>query len=415
LAHSLVDQWLADLGGSATALTALLEPPFDTQLQRGYGHTLREIAQQPVTWQATAALMSRSTASLVALLKNSVAAARKGMPRGQIVLTGSGSSVYIGECLALPLQSALRLPVQAFPSGLLLTHSAACLLPDVPGLVISFGRSGNSPESAATVDLLLKNAPAIRHLLITCNRDGRLATAYPADPRVLTLTLDDRTHDRSLVMTSSFTNMWLAARVLGLLDAPRSYARLVSRLENLARHVLSSRATDLARIAHVGCRRAVFLGTGPRHGSARESALKILEMTAGRIVSFAESFLGLRHGPVSGLDRETLVVAFLASDPIVRAFEVDVLRELNQKRLGGIRVIVGESIPRELLSRDDVAVDCPGLRVLGDENAPPVDVLVGQLLGLFYSLELGLSPDNPSPAGVIQRVVQGFAIHTPQP
>jgi tagatose-6-phosphate ketose/aldose isomerase len=410
-----VDQWLADLGESATAVSDLLKPAFETQLQRGYGHTLREIAQQPVTWQATAAQIGRSAAMLGALLENSFEPARNGMPRGQVVLTGSGSSLYIGECLALPLQAALRLPVQAFPAGLLLTHSAACLLPGVPGLVISFGRSGNSPESAATVDLLLKNAPAVRHLLITCNRDGHLATTYAADPRVLTLTLDDRTHDRSLVMTSSFTNMWLAARVLGLLDAPRSYARLVSRLGNLGRHVLSSRATELARIAGVGCRRAVFLGTGPRHGSARESALKILEMTAGRIVSFAESFLGLRHGPVSGLDRETLVVAFLASDPVVRAFEVDVLRELNQKRLGGPKVIVGEGVPRELLSRDDLAVECPGLRVLGDENAPPLDVLVGQLLGFFHSLELGLSPDNPSPAGVIQRVVKEFAIHTPRP
>jgi tagatose-6-phosphate ketose/aldose isomerase len=353
---------------------------------------------------------------LIALLKNSVAVpARNGMLRGQVVLTGSGSSVYIGECLALPMQAALRLPVQAFSAGLLLTHAEACLLPGVPGLVVSFGRSGNSPESAATVDLLLKNAPACRHLVITCNREGHLATAYAPDPRVLTFTLDDRTHDRSLVMTSSFTNMWLAARVLGLLDAPRSYVRLASRLEKLGRHVLSNRATDLARLAAVGCRRAVFLGTGPRHGSARESALKILEMTAGRIVAFAESFLGLRHGPLSALDRETLVVAFLASDPVVRAFEVDVLRELKQKRLGGPKVIVGEGVPRELLSRDDLAVECPGLRALGDENAPPLDVLVGQLLGFFHSLELGLSPDNPSPAGVIQRVVQGFAIHTPRP
>jgi tagatose-6-phosphate ketose/aldose isomerase len=401
--------------GESGAFSDLLQPAFETQVERGYGHTLREIVQQPVTWQGTAAQMGRSVATVSALLEDTAASARNGMPRGQIVLTGSGSSVYIGECLALPLQAALRLPVQAFPAGLLLTHAEACLLPRVPGLVVSFGRSGDSPESAAAVDLLLRNAPACRHLVVTCNRDGQLATAYAPDPRVLTVTLDDRTNDRSLVMTSSFTNMWLAARVLGFLDAPRSYTRLASRLETLGRHVLSTRAADLARIAGAGCRRAVFLGTGPRQGSARESALKVLEMTAGRIVTFAESFLGLRHGPVSALDRATLVVAFLSSDAVVRAFEVDVLRELNQKRLGGPKVIVGEDIPRDLLSPRDLAVECPGLRLLGDENAPPVDVLVGQLLGFFYSLALGLSPDNPSPAGVIRRVVQGFAIHRPRP
>lgn len=353
--------------------------------------------------------MGGARAVLEKLLADS--GAWNGRGNGSVILTGSGSSIFIGECLALPLQAALGVPVHAHPAGLLLTHASACLLPRHRALVVSFGRSGDSPESAAAIDLLLKRDPGSRHLVVTCNRAGRLARAFPNGARVTTAVLDDRTHDRSLVMTSSFTNMWLAARFLGMLDAPRVYEHLAARLASLGRRILIRESGGLARVARAGFRSAVFLGTAARHGAAREAALKMLEMTAGRVGSFAESYLGLRHGPLSGVRKDTLVVAFLASEPVARAFECDVMLELSRKRVGGPKVIVGEGVPKELLARGDLAVECPGLRALGDDNAPPLDVLVGQLLGFFHSVELGLRPDNPSPAGVIQRVVQGFDIH----
>lgn len=396
-----LDAWLDGLAASVPALQSLVRRPFPEQVRLGYGHTLREICQQPLTWLETSETMGRSRLELRRLLEG----------RSQLILTGSGSSVYIGECLALPLQSALGVPVQAYAAGLLLTHADACVLAQGAPLIVSFGRSGSSPESAAAVELLLKNRPGCRHLAVTCNSEGRLATDFSGDPRVSTAVLSDRTHDRSLVMTSSFTNMWLAARFLGMLAAPRRYRRLATRLARLGRLVLIRHSERLSRLARTGFRSAVFLGTGARHGSAREAALKMLEMSGGRVSSFSESFLGLRHGPLSGVHRDTLVVAFLASDPVTRAFECDLLRELSRKRVGGPKLIVGERVPAELLSGGDLAIECPGLRACGDDNAPPLDVLVAQLLGFFSALELRLAPDNPSPEGVIQRVVQVFAIH----
>lgn len=404
-----MDRWLAGLARSAPPLRRLLHQPFNEQLRLGYGHTLREVCQQPLTWPATARRMSREKAALEKLLGET--GIGNGRRDGAVVLTGSGSSVFIGECLALPLQASLGVAVQAHATGLLLTHANACLLPGHPTLVVSFGRSGDSPESAAAIALLLREDRGSRHLVVTCNRAGRLATAFRSEPRVTTAVLDDRTHDRSLVMTSSFTNMWLAARFLGMLDRPRAYARLAARLASLGTHVLAAQSDGLARVARTRFRSALFLGTAARHGAAREAALKMLEMTAGRVSASAESFLGLRHGPLSGVRPDTLVVAFLASDPVVRGFECDLIHELRRKRAGGAKVLVGEGVPRELVSGGDLVVDCRGLRALGDENAAPVDVLVGQLLGFFRSLELGLRPDNPSPSGAIQRVVQGFAIH----
>ena len=112
------------------------------------------------------------------------------------------------------------MPVQTVASGSILTHPDQIVPRDQPCLVVSFARSGDSPESCAALDLLLERRPDCHHLIITCNGRGRLATSYLDDPRVLHIVLDDRTCDRSLVMTSSFTNMVLAGRMLASLDAP---------------------------------------------------------------------------------------------------------------------------------------------------------------------------------------------------
>ena len=203
------------------------------------------------------------------------------------------------------------------PAGLVLTHPETCLPPDGPFLVVSLARSGNSPESRAVVDWLLESRPHARHLFITCNREGVLATAYRDRPGVRTMVLDEKTNDRSLVMTSSFTNMVLAGRALA---GDRACGRSRARRSPAPRaELLRDQADALAAVARSGFGSVVYLGSGCRLGSAREVALKMLEMNAGEVWTLAESFLGLRHGPMSAIGPDTLVVAFLSSDPLVRA------------------------------------------------------------------------------------------------
>jgi tagatose-6-phosphate ketose/aldose isomerase len=328
---------------------------------------------------------------------------------GTIIFTGSGSSLYAGECLATALQARLRIPVHAVPGGEFLTHAEGWLPPDGPCLVVSLARSGNSPESCGVLDALL--GTDIRHLVITCNRHGKLATSYRDDPRVTTLVLNDKTCDRSLVMTSSFTNMVLAAQMLGLAADPDAYRTRGTTLARLGADLLLRYADPLARIARTDFRSAVYLGSGCRYGSARESALKMLEMTAGQVTTFPETYLGLRHGPMAAVDEDALVVCFLASDPLVRAYEADLVRELGRKKLGGRKVLVGHRVPDDLVGPDDLVVDLPGLDTLSDDAVPVLDVLVGQLLAFFRCLAMGLRPDMPSDDGVISRVVESFAIH----
>ena len=140
----------------------------------------------------------------------------------------------------------------------------------------------------------------------------------------------------------------------------------------------------------------------------------MLEMTAGRVTTMCETYLGLRHGPMSYVHKDTLVICFLSSHPTPQAYEADLLRELDQKELGLLKLMVGEGVPSELVREDDVVVDCKGLGHVGDENFPVIDVIAGQLLAFFRCLEEGLHPDSPSEDGVISRVVQTFALHLPE-
>jgi tagatose-6-phosphate ketose/aldose isomerase len=395
------EPWLTPIAARQQVAAELLAPSQDQQLHAGYFHTLREILQQPATWLAT----GRQLAALAGSLRENLAGLRT------LILTGSGSSEYAADCVRLPLQNRLGLPVQVLGGGTLLTHAGRAILPGRPALMVSFARSGDSPESVGAVSLLLETEPEIRHLVLTCNKDGRLATTWPNDPRVRSVVLDPRTNDRSLVMTSSYTNMVLAAHALGLLAAPQSIVELSENLSRAAASLFLEHFDSLAAFGRSGFQRIVYLASGAGLGAARESALKMLEMTAGRVWSMHESYLGLRHGPMSAVHADTLIVCFLSTDPLIRAYECDLIRELDRKQLGQAKIIFGASIPAGLARPGDLLIDCPGLAAVGDDAAPILDILIGQLLGLFRSMQEGLQPDAPSTTGVISRVVGTFQLH----
>jgi tagatose-6-phosphate ketose/aldose isomerase len=394
-----VEEWLSRLSGRG-ALGALLAPAAEEQLRRGYGHTLREIVQQPATWIETAARLHH--------LRPVVEASLDGA--SSVVFTGSGSSLYAAECVAPCLHRGLGVPVSAVPAGLILTHPETCLPPTGSFLVVSLARSGNSPESRAVVDFMLESRPQARHLFITCNRDGALATSYRECPQVRTIVLDERTDDRSLVMTSSFTNLVLAARALG--GNPEACQARAHGLAQAAAALLRGRADALDAVARSGFGSVVYLGSGCRLGAAREAALKMLEMNSGEVSTLAESYLGLRHGPMSAIRRDTLVVAFLSSDALVRAYERDVLAELDEKGLGAGRMVVGAGVPADVVASPGALVlDCGVPSPAVDDDLSLLDAVAGQLLAFFRCLAAGRRPDAPSEDSVITRVVSGFAIH----
>jgi tagatose-6-phosphate ketose/aldose isomerase len=389
------------LGAILGGLGAL--PPGD-QDAAGYLHTLREICQQPELWEATANQVSGMLDEWRTLT---------GLMRG-IVLTGSGSSCYVGECIAEAVQAATGTIATAISSGDLLLSGSRALPPVRPLLLVSFARSGNSPESAGLLRQMLEVEPEVVHLVVTCNPAGRLAADWAnghRDPRVQVITLDDRTCDRSLVMTSSFTNLALSGLGLAYLGRAAEYRAAATALAEAGRVLLSAWSDPLARVAAGGYDRMIALGDGCSFGAAREAALKMLEMTDGRVLTMAETSLGFRHGPMCALRRDTLLLLLLSSDPLRRAYQMDLLGEVRRKGLGGSKVVVGCDIPVGALSESDLAIDLKELREVPDDWAAILHAVVGQLLAFFRCRAEGLQPDQPAATGAISRVVPEFPLH----
>jgi len=401
--NPVVDEWLRALAGRRGAFSALLAAA-EKDAPEGLRNTVREICQQPATWTETA----RHLAAFRTVMAESVAACRR------VVLTGSGSSQYAGECVAPVLQRELQRSVSVAGGGDLLLGRSASVAGE-PTLVVSLARSGDSPESAAVVETLLETEPQTRHLIITCNADGKLAKGFAGNPRVSVVPLGEEVNDRSLVMTSSFTNLVLGARFLGWLDRSDEFAAAVDRLSCAGREFLKTWPDCLADVVSGDVERIVFLGDGGQFGAAREASLKLLEMTAGRMVTMAQTYLGLRHGPMCFINERTLVVCFLSADPLIRRYQNDLISELNSKRLGARKLFAGAGNPAEGLAHNrDLVIRYKLPHQASDGELAVLDVMFAQILGFHRCRAEGLQPDSPSLNGVISRVVGEFRIHGPE-
>jgi len=392
-------------------LQTLLEMPAGERVQRGLEHTPREIWQQPDTWATTYRICSGQKLDLADVLR------RFGIGRGTapptVYLVGAGTSDYTGRALAPLLRRRWGCDAWAVPSTTLLTDFDDLHAAGKEYLWISFSRSGDSPEGVAVLARALDRQRAIHHLVITCNQNGKMAelcASYPEQARALIL--DDAVNDRGLAMTSSFSNMLVAGQCVAHLDDLDYFGAIVSALSECGRQFLPVAAETAAEVTSLGCPRACFVGSGVLRGVADECALKVVELSAGKITTLAETPLGLRHGPMSSVDGQTLFAAFLSSDARRRGYELDLLREIDRKRLGRVRLAVtaGDAADISELVDYRLSLNCP--EDLPDYYRPALDVMLGQLLGLFASLRCGLKPDQPSPTGAITRVVQPIKLYS---
>jgi tagatose-6-phosphate ketose/aldose isomerase len=393
-----------------SALSELLVLPGSEKAARGLEHTPAEIAQQPEAWLSTFEVFRRKREQIAEFLALAGIGASP-RPRPTVFLIGAGTSDYIGQSLTFLLRRCWNCEVMAVPSTDLLTHMDEWMIPEKKYLWISFSRSGDSPEGVAVLENARKNHPEIHHLVVSCNAKGRMIRESADDPRVLGVCLDDAVNDRGLAMTSSFSNMVVFGQCLAHVNDVGTYEKVLSQLVEAGRDFLPRAADCASVLAKEAYTKACFVGSGAMRAVAKESALKLLELTAGKTLTMSESVLGLRHGPMAALDHGTLFVCLLSSSRRVQAYERDLLDEIGKKRLVGCRVVVGGSeIGRDSLAEHYLASSA--MSGVADDYRTAVDVIFGQLLGLFGSLRWGLRPDRPSPNGAISRVVQGVNIHS---
>jgi tagatose-6-phosphate ketose/aldose isomerase len=386
----------------------MLNLPMLEKEKLGLVHTPREINQQPETWLETFQILKKVQCELRTFLGN-CGLTQGGSDRLVVTLIGAGTSDYIGRAIIGLLKKEWRCHVQTIPSTDVMTEMDELVNSAPDGsrhLWISFSRSGDSFEGVKVIQSALEKYPDINHLIITCNANGQMANELSAgQPTVFCIALNDKVNDRGLAMTSSFTNMVIAGQCLAHIWDLDTYQPTLELLVASAARILPKTAALAGNVAEKNYSRICFLGTGPLKAVGDESALKVMELTAGYFSVMSESFLGLRHGPLSWLNRDSLVVGFLSNNTEKLRVELGLLEELNKKAITGNILAV---VPQENLTASDftdyeLILGLP--KSLDDKYRPPIDVLFAQCLGLFASLHHGLKPDTPSADGKIQRVV----------
>lgn len=388
--------------GDTTVTTSSF--PFDEQdelVARGAGHTAREIGQQPELWREVGDAAAQRRPEIDRFLAPLLA--RRDL---RIVFTGAGTSAFVADVLAPALTRRLGRRIDAVATTDIVSNPRECYAEDVPTLLVSFARSGDSPESVAATALADQCLRSVHHLVVTCNPEGRLAREHADRADSLMLMMPARANDRGFAMTSSFTCMVLATYLAFAPDVAGTDC--IDAIAPAAEWLLAEREGEISALAARGYERVVYLGSGPLSGLARESALKLLELTAGRVDSYFESSLGFRHGPKSLLDERTLAVVYVSNDAYTRRYDEDIVDELR-RTLGPDQVL-------EVTSHAERSSGAGVLRVEGVGAVPDpllaiVYVIVAQLFGLRASLALGRTPDNPFPDGEVNRVVRGVTVH----
>ena len=367
--------------------------------------TLREIQQQPACWKKTFDIIRAARPAIDAFLDtfNANGAAR------QVIITGAGTSAYAGTVLEAIIRKETQACVKAVATTDLIIEPDSYFKPGIPTLLVSFARSGDSPESKAAIDLADQSAAVVCHLIITCNKNGRIAAKQSA-PNALVIFLPDETNDRGLAMTSSFSNMLLAGILTFAWKQIGEVEQQIDRLMRCGNKILNDCAGDIEEISKSGFSQAVFLGSGSLTGIAQESKLKLLELTVGAVVCHHESFVGFRHGPIAVMNDGTLLVYLFSPDPYIQKYERDLVNSLHKGMLKlGISQypVAGVTVDKSLVFGDAATGD------LCRELLPVCAVLPGQMLGYFTSLHMGMNPDSPCTDGSYSRVVQGVNIYQP--
>lgn len=379
--------------------------------QTGGVFTATEILQQPDLWLSTFRLFGQCQPGLELFLNRVYLE-----PNLTILICGAGTSAYIGSILQGSFQRHSGKRTVAVSTTDLVSHPADYFLPDHPTLLISFARSGNSPESVAAVELGNRLCQQISHLVITCNPDGQLAQVAGGLENSYCFFMPPEANDKSLAMTGSFTSMLLAGILVSRLTTQGISQSEVTQLSSYGRYIFENFGLRLRKVAELDFQRTFFLGSGPFQGAARESQLKVQELTDGMIMGGYDSFLGFRHGPKVVINAVTLIVYLFSNNRYVSQYEKDLVKDINRGEKGLYQIGIAElADAEEYASMLDLLIRFPSAQPLDEDLLSVCSVLPAQLLGFFKSLRSGLNPDSPSLSNTITRVVEGVNIYPYDP
>ena len=369
--------------------------------------TIHEIYQQPATWRKTCAQLAACKDELQKFIDQVVKA-----PDFDIVLTGAGTSEFVGNSLYHALNKKYDFKVKSYASTDIVPNPEDTLSRTKPTLLVNFGRSGNSPESVGNVEAAEVVCQNIFHLFVTCNCEGALSKLADKHDNCFALNLTPETHDKSFAMTSSYSNMYLATYLALNLDRLDEITAAVEKICVAGQNFLDNQFEDVAKIvADFDFNRIVYLGNIALKGVAQESALKMLELTAGKVATMYDSQLGFRHGPKSIIDDNTLTVAYLSDDEYRRRYELDLIKEMSGQRKGNKIAVVYNRECEEVKELVDYTIKFNVGEDMENIMLGLDFIMFAQTLAVMKSLSMGITPDNPCPTGEVNRVVKGVILY----
>lgn len=367
--------------------------------------TTREIKQQPELWQEAYANYLEKKEDIESFL----AAIHEKHDFVRVIFSGAGTSAFVGDTITPYLNEvndSKKIQFFSYATTDILGSPETYLEKDIPTILVSFARSGNSPESVATVELAAKLVKDLYEITITCAAEGQLAQFAKEDPDNLLLLMPERSNDKGFAMTGSYTCMTLTA--LLVFDPVADHEAILPRLVDLGEGVFE-KEDFIQGILEEGIDRVVYLGANGFFGLSREAQLKILELTAGEIVTLYETPLGFRHGPKSFINEKTAVIVFVSADAYTRQYDVDLLNEVYHDKIAGRTIALTQGEIADV-AFDQFVYDVDG-EPLPDVYMSLPYVIFAQAFALIAAVKLGNKPDTPSPTGTVNRVVQGVILH----
>ena len=369
--------------------------------------TIHEIYQQPNTWRKTCQQLAACKDELQAFLDQVVKA-----EDFDIVLTGAGTSEFVGNSLYHALNKKYNFKVKSYASTDIVPSPEDTLSRTKPTLLVNFGRSGNSPESLGNIEAAEVVCQNLYHLFVTCNSEGALSKMAAERTNCFALNLTPETHDKSFAMTSSYSNMYLATYLALNLDRLDEITAAVEKICAAGENFLNNQYEEVAKIvADFNFDRIVYLGNIALKGVAQESALKMLELTAGKVATMYDSQLGFRHGPKSIINDNTLTVAYLSDDPYRRRYELDLIKEMAGQRKGNKIAVVYNTDCAEVKELADYTIQFNVGEAMENVMLGLDFIMFAQTLAVMKSLSMGITPDNPCPTGEVNRVVKGVILY----
>lgn len=364
-------------------------------------HTYKEIKQQPRVWKAAYDIVLKRKKEISAFI-------RKHVDSGySVVLTGAGTSAYIGDALECALHDTILKGAVSIATTDIITAPELYFGKDSKVLLISFARSGNSPESIGAIKAVEQTAGSVAHVFITCNSEGELAKRQ--GDNILCILLPPETNDLSLAMTSSYSTMFLTCAMIANIDGIEDDKAHIDALADAVEKAMVRYEDDINSIAQRPFHRAIFLGSGALKGVAEEARLKLQELTDGAVMCAFDSFLGFRHGPKAVVHEDSLLVYFISPDPKVRRYEMDLVGQIAERNKVTATVAVCQK--NHDLKGMDLLVELDVCENMPARYSSVGFIFVAQMLGCFKSINIGLSPDSPSVSGNISRVVEGVTLY----